>query len=87
MQLFFFLINAHFYEISTVALFSTRYSNFFWHFSAMTRATEILATTDHQKHIIYVISGLKTQPAMMIIVISGPLPAKLPIKNLSKNFL
>ena len=30
-------------------------------------------------------SGLKTPPTLRIIVISGPLPVRLPIQNLPKN--
>ena len=51
----------------------------------MTRVTEITVTIDHQQHVIYVKSGLKTRSALMIIVISVPLPVKLPIKNSPKK--
>ena len=52
----------------------------------MTRVTEISVTKDHQKHVLRVKSGLKMRPTLRIIVISGPLPVKLPIKNAQKNF-
>ena len=89
MQVHYFIILIQLSSMSfnSCAFFLLDARTFFWHFSAKTRITEISVATDHQKHVVQVESGLKTRPALTLIVISGPLPAKLPIENLpQKNF-
>ena len=54
----------------------------------MTRISQIRVTKDHEKHVVWVKCGPNTRHKLMIIDISGSLPAKLPIKNLpKKNFI
>ena len=52
----------------------------------MTHVTEI-SITEHRKHVIKVKSSIKKRPPLMIIIISDPLPAKLPRKKLPVKFL
>ena len=74
--------------VNSCAFFLLDARTFFWHFSAMTHVTEISVTTDPQQHAIYVTFGLKTRLEYLIIVISGSLPVKLPIKIYpEKNFI
>ena len=72
--------------LNSCAFFLLDSRTFFWQFITKTRVSEIWISKNHERHVVQVENGLNTRRELMNIVISGPLPVKLPIKIAPKNF-